>query len=197
MRHENDSKELKSSSETFRLSLRKKKIDEYMLKRRLGSNDENYSVKIANVFVKPEYKDKKFNTLLELLLFVSSIFQNQNSDNNDVKVGILLLKQAKINKITKDEIDESNILKYTFNIILKFIDDKIIVDELLGQLINFSYCLNPQENMDLVNKDYMDIYSKICSQYFNDNNIFIDLITLLGNLANDNPNAQKIFYDKK
>ena len=122
-----------------------------MLKRRLGSNDENYSVKISNVFVKPEYKDKKFNTLLELLLFVSSIFQNQNSDNNDVKVGILLLKQAKINKITKDEIDESNILKYTFNIILKFIDDKIIVDELLGQLINFSYCLNPQENMDLVN----------------------------------------------
>ena len=197
MRHENDTKELKSSSETFRLSLRKKKIDEYMLKRRLGSNDENYSVKIANVFVKPEYKDKKFNTLLELLLFVSSIFQNQNSDNNDVKVGILLLKQAKINKITKDEIDESNILKYTFNIILKFIDDKIIVDELLGQLINFSYCLNPQENMDLVNKDYMDIYSKICSQYFNDNNIFIDLITLLGNLANDNPYAQKIFYSTK
>ena len=51
--------------------------------------------------------------------------------------------------------------------------------------------------MDLLTDDYIDIYLKIFSQYFNDNFIFIDLITLLGNLANDNPNAQKIFYDKK
>ena len=79
------------------------------------------------------YKDKKFNTLLELLLFVSSIFQNQNSDNNDIKVAIHLLKQAKIQKISKDEINVSNILKYTSIIIPKFINDKIIVDELLVQ----------------------------------------------------------------
>ena len=38
MKNENDTKELKSSSETFRLSLRKQKFDEYMLKRRIGSN---------------------------------------------------------------------------------------------------------------------------------------------------------------
>ena len=50
--------------------------------------------------------------------------------------------------------------------------------------------------MDLLTDDYIDIYLKIFSQYFNDNFIFIDLITLLGNLANDNPNAQKIFYPK-
>jgi len=196
-KNENDTKELKSSSETFRLSLRKQKLSEYMLKRRLSLNDQNYSVQIANVLVKPEYKDKKFNTLLDLLIFVSSIFQNQNSDNNDVKVAIHLLRQAEIKKITKKEIDGSNILKYISNIILKFINDKIIVDELLGQLINFSYCLNPDTNMNLLTDDYMDIYSKISSQYFKDNIIFIDLITLLGNLANDNPCAQKIFYNTK
>ena len=140
---------------------------------------------------------QKKNTLLDLLIFVSSIFQNQNSDNNDAKVAIHLLRQAQIKKITKEEIDGSNILKYTSNIILKFINDKIIVDELLGQLINFSYLLNPDANMNLLTDDYMDIYSKISSQYFNDNIIFIDLITLLGNLANDNPYAQKIFYNTK
>jgi len=196
-KNENDTKELKSSSETFRLSLRKQKLSEYMIKRRLSLNNQNYSVQIANVLVKPEYKDKKFNTLLDLLIFVSSIFQNQNSDNNDVKVAIHLLRQAEIKKITKKEIDGSNILKYISNIILKFINDKIIVDELLGQLINFSYCLNPDTNMNLLTDDYMDIYSKISSQYFKDNIIFIDLITLLGNLANDNPCAQKIFYNTK
>ena len=197
MKKENDTKELKSSSETFRLSLRKQKLDEYILKRRIGSNAQNYSIEIANALVKPEYKDKKFNTLLELLLFVSSIFQNQNSDSNDAKVAIHLLRQAEIKKITKEEIDGSNILKYISNIILKFINDKIIVDELLGQLINFSYLLNPDANNNLLTDNYMDIYSKISSQYFNDNIIFIDLITLLGNLANDNPNAQKIFYNTK
>ena len=51
--------------------------------------------------------------------------------------------------------------------------------------------------MNLLTKDYMEIYSKISSQYYNDNIIFIDLITLLGNLANDNPCAQKIFYSTK
>ena len=101
MKKENDTKELKSTSETFRLSLRKQKLDEYILKRRIGSNAQNYSIEIANALVKPEYKDKKFNTLLELLLFVSSIFQNQNSDNNDIKVAIHLLKQAKIQKYQK------------------------------------------------------------------------------------------------
>jgi len=196
-KNEDDTKELKSSSETFRLSLRKQKLGDYILKRRLSLNDQNYSVKIANVFVKPEYKDKKFNTLLDLLVFVSNIFQNQNLDINDAKVAIHLLRQAKIKKITEEEINGSNILKYTSNIILKFINDKIIVDELLGQLINFSYCLNPEANMNLLTKDYMEIYSKISSQYYNDNIIFIDLITLLGNLANDNPCAQKIFYSTK
>ena len=136
-KNENDTKELKSSSETFRLSLRKQKLGEYILKRRLGLNDQNYSVKIANVLVKPEYKDKKFNTLIDLLIFVSSIFQNQNSDSNDAKVAIHLLRQAEIKKITKEEIDGSNILKYISNIILKFINDKIIVDELLGQFNKF------------------------------------------------------------
>ena len=196
-KNEDDTKELKSNSETFRLSLRKQKLGDYILKRRLSLNDQNYSVKIANVFVKPEYKDKKFNALLDLLVFVSNIFQNQNLDINDAKVAIHLLRQAKIKKITEEEINGSNILKYTSNIILKFINDKIIVDELLGQLINFSYCLNPEANMNLLTKDYMEIYSKISSQYYNDNIIFIDLITLLGNLANDNPCAQKIFYSTK
>ena len=196
-KNEDDTKELKSSSETFRLSLRKQKLGDYILKRRLSLNDQNYSVKIANVFVKPEYKDKKFNTLLDLLVFVSNIFQNQNLDINDAKVAIHILRQAKIKKITEEEINGSNILKYTSNIILKFINDKIIVDELLGQLINFSFCLNPEANMNLLTKDYMEIYSKISSQYYNDNIIFIDLITLLGNLANDNPCAQKIFYSTK
>ena len=148
--NENDTRELKSGTETFKLSLRKQKIGEYMLKRRLGSNDQNYSVQIANIIVKPEYNSKKFDTLLELLLFVSSIFQDQNSDINDVKFAIHLFKQAKIKNEIKDEVNESNILKYIANIILKFINDKIVVDELLGLLINFSFFFKTRNKYEFI-----------------------------------------------
>ena len=45
--------------------------------------------------------------------------------------------------------------------------------------------------------DYFQIYSKLSEKYFNDDIIFNDLITLLGNLSNDNKFAQKIFYETK
>jgi hypothetical protein len=71
----------------------------------------------------------------------------------------------------------------------------VIVDELLGLLVNFSFFLENESNMNLLTNDYMNIYAVISKQYFNDDVIFRDLITLLGNLANDNPSAQKIFYN--
>ena len=52
-------------------------------------------------------------------------------------------------------------------------------------------------NVNLLTNDYMKIYSEISTRYFNDNTVFNDLIILLGNLANDNPSAQKIFYNTK
>ena len=190
-------KDLKSSRTQNALSLRKQKIDEYILKRRLGSNSLIYSITKEQVLVRPEYKDKKFNSLLDMLLFSSKVFQDPNSDINDIKLIICLIKESEIKNYIKKEVSESNILKYICIIIQKYINDINIVDELITILINFTYYLTPEINMNLITNDYMKSYSEISSKYFNDDIIFIDLITLLGNLANDNPSAQKIFYNTK
>lgn len=194
---EKDIKELKSGREEHVLSLRKKKYAEILLKRRLGSNNKDYSIKIELIKVRPEFKEKRFDSLLDLLLFSSKVFQDTNSDIDDIKFIICLLKKAEIKNDIKNEISESNILKEMANVFQKYINDKIIVDELLNLLINFTYYLNFETNMNLITDDYMKIYSAISSKYFTDNTLFNDLIILLGNLANDNPSAQKIFYNTK
>ncbi len=192
---ENELKELKLSRTANALSLRKQKLNEYILKRRLGSNNQDYVIQFSEIIIKPEFKDKRFNSLLDLLNFSSRIFQDKNSDINDIKFIIYLLKQAQIKNDKKDEVSESNILKDIVHILQKYINDVIIVDELICILINFTYYLNPEMNVNLLTNDYMKIYSEISTRYFNDNTVFNDLIILLGNLANDNPSAQKIFYN--
>lgn len=194
---ENELKELKLSRTANALSLRKQKLNEYILKRRLGSNNQDYTIQFSEIIIKPEFKDKRFNSLLDLLNFSSRIFQDKNSDINDIKFIIYLLKQAQIKNDKKDEVSESNILKDIVHILQKYINDVIIVDELICILINFTYYLNPEMNVNLLTNDYMKIYSEISTRYFNDNTVFNDLIILLGNLANDNPSAQKIFYNTK
>ena len=194
---EKDLKELKSSRTDYSTSLRKKKYDEFILKSRHGSNDQKYSIKKNQIIVREEYKDISFNTLLDLLLFSSKVFQDINSNINDIRFIIYIINQTKIKKDIKEEVNESNILLSIANIFPKYINDIVIVDELLSILINFTFYLNPETNMNLITNDYMKIYSAISSQYFNDDIIFNDLIILLGNLANDNPSAQKIFYNTK
>ena len=194
----NDIEELKKEKYTHKEYLRKQKINKFIsLKRSIGANDQNYTIKVSDIIIKQEFKEKRFNTLLDLLSFSSSIFQNENSDINDIKFIIYLLKQTQIKNDTKDEINSSNILKDIAQIFKKYIENTIIIDELLGILINFSYFFKPETNMNLLTDDYMKIYSTISAKYFTDNVIFNDLIVLLGNLANDNPSAQKIFYNTK
>ena len=180
------------------MSLRKRKIDHHIfLKRKIGINDHNYTIKENELIIKPEFKDKKFNSLSDLLSFSSLIFQNDNSDINDIKFIIYLLKQTQIKNDKNNDLSNSNILKDIVLIMKKYINDIIIIDELLSILINFSFFLQQETNMNLLTNDYMQLYSTLANKYFNDNVIFDDLIILLGNLANDNPYAQKIFYNTK
>ena len=108
----NDIEELKKEKYTHKEYLRKQKINKFIsLKRSIGANDQNYTIKVSDIIIKQEFKEKRFNTLLDLLSFSSSIFQNENSDINDIKFIIYLLKQTQIKNDTKDEINSSNILK--------------------------------------------------------------------------------------
>ena len=190
-------KEIISSRRENSLSLRKKKYDEIILKSRFSTNIQKYSIQESQLIIKPEYKDKRFNSLLDLLNFCSQVFQDKNSDANDTKFIIFLLKKTEIKNDIKNEVSQSNILNDILFTISKYIDDLIILDELLCILINFTYFLNPEINSPLLLDNAMKIYSNISSKYFNDDTIFNDLIILLGNLANDNPKAQKIFFDNK
>ena len=178
------------------LSLRKKKLNEYILKRRLGINNKHYSIEKEEIIVKEEYKNKQFKDLTDSLNFCSIILGNEQSDINDIKFVIYLLKLTEI-KIDKGEVNNSNIMKEISKALNKYINDIIIVDEIISILINFSYYLNIETNMNLLTNEYLNIYSKITTLYFKDDVIFHDLIILLGNLANDNITAQKIFYQTK
>jgi hypothetical protein len=176
------------------LSLRKKKLNRELLKRRLGIDDAKYSINPEEIIIKEEYKNKKFETLNDILLFSASIFLNDNSDTNDIKYIICLVKKITINE-DKGEVVQSNILSGISKTLNKFIDDKVIVDQLLHILINFTYYL--ENCSDLLKKDYLSIFSNISQKYQNDQIIFSDLITALGNLTNDNIEAQNIFYQTK
>lgn len=196
---ENKEKELKDLGEQrveHSLSLRKQKLNKFLLKRRLGLNDNNYSIKKEEIIVKEELKNKKFNNLSDLLEFSSTILGDEKSDINEIKFIIYLLKITQI-KNDNGEVGKSNIIKEISKIMIKYIDNLIIVDELLSILINWSYYFSIEINMNLLTNEYMQIYSKITEKYFDDKVIFNDLITLLGNLADDNITAQKIFYETK
>ena len=194
---DNDLRDLRSSREQNRLSLRKRNIQDIIIKKRTGYNNINYTLDSKKIIVKPEYKDKRFNTLLDLLLFSSQIFQDEKSDINDIKFVIYLLKQSQIKNDIKNEVSDSNILKDIVIVLNKYINDVVVVDELISLLINFTFYLETETNMNLITNDYMKLYSSISSKYSNDNTIFNDLIILLGNLSNDNSSAQKIFYNTK
>jgi len=191
-----DLKELKEERTNNYLSLRKKKLNQYMLIKRLGLMNKNYAIKKEDIIVREEFKNKKFSDLPDLLNFCSGIFGDQKSDINDIKFAIVFLKLTQI-KEDKGEVSKSNIIPAIAQVITKYINDIIIVDELLSILIIFAYFLNIETLMDLINNYFLEIYSKLSVLYFKDKVIFHDLITLLGNLANNNRVAQKIFYQTK
>ena len=193
---EKEVKELNGQRRDFSLSLRKQKINKYILKRRLGINNSKYSIKKEEIIIKEEYKDKNFKDLIDLLNFSYTILTNEKSDINDIKFIISLLKLTEI-KNDKGEFTKSNILIGILKVFNIYINDMIIVDELISILINFTYYLTTESKINLITNEYLELYAKLSVQYFKDETIFQDLIILLGNLANDNITAQKIFYQSK
>ena len=177
------------------LSLRKQKLNKFILKRRLGLSNDN-SLKKEEIIIKEEYKTKQFKDITDLLNFSTIILNNEKSDINDIKFAICLLKATEI-KNDQGEVNNSNIIRELSKVLNNYINDRIIVNEILGILITFSFYLSIDTNMNLITNEYLNIYSKLSNQYFNDLNIFNNLIILLGNLAYNNNTAQKIFYQTK
>ena len=52
-------------------------------------------------------------------------------------------------------------MKEMTKIFVKYFNDKIIIDELISILINITYFLPVETNMDLLTNDYLQIYSKL------------------------------------
>ena len=193
---ENEIKNLSKQRIENNLSLRKKKLNKEILKRRLDTNNNSYIIKKEDIIIKEEYKSKTFNSITDLLNFCTMVLSNENSDINDIKFVIHLLKSTEI-KQDNGEVSKSNIITEISKLFIKYLNDKVIVDELLAILTVFSYYLSNETLMNLLTNDYLNIYSKISAQYFEDQIIFNDLIILLGNLSNDNIYAQNIFYQTK
>ena len=193
---ENEIKNLNKQRLENNLSLRKKKLNKEILKRRLNTSNNSYTIKKEDIIIKEEYKSKTFNSITDLLNFCTMVLSNENSDLNDIKFVIHLLKLTEI-KQDNGEVSKSNIITEISKLFIKCLNDKVIIDELLGILTNFSYHLSNETLMNLLTNEYLNIYSKISDQYFEDQIIFNDLIILLGNLSNDNIVAQNIFYQRK
>ena len=108
--YQKEVKELSNQKIEHSLSLRKKKLNEYIFKRRLESRNKTYSIKKEDIHIRPEFKDKKFKDIKELLNFCTNILGNEQSDINDIKFVIFMLKMTEIKK-DEGEISYSNFSK--------------------------------------------------------------------------------------
>ena len=75
---ENTEKELKNLRVGVlnnKLSLRKKKINNIIFKHRQLLNNENYSINISHIIVKPEFKEKKISLFKRIVPIFFKYFQ--------------------------------------------------------------------------------------------------------------------------
>ena len=107
-----------------------------------------------------------FEGLDEFVPLDDNIFKDKKSDINDIKYIIYLLKKEMIKYELKEEINETSILKDIVHVLNKFINEIIVVEELLCLLINFTFFLQSKMYMDLLTNEYIKIYSDIYIIYF-------------------------------
>jgi len=193
---------ISNERQEYGLSLRKKKLFNNFLKRRLedlkeDNNDKSkYEIKKETIKNFKEYEHIEFNYPHQILYFYEEIISSDPS-LDQIYLAIYTLKKIdwKQNSLSYITL---NFAEKTCDLLMKNIDNIIIVNEILQILIIITYYNNDNDRINsFTTIAYIIIYNKLFKKYFNDSFILRRLINLLGNLVYNNKNIQKIFYEYK
>ena len=193
---------ISNERQEYGLSLRKKKLFNNFLKRRLedlkeDNNDKSkYEIKKETIKNFKEYEHIEFNYPHQILYFYEEIISSDPS-LEQIYLAIYTLKKIdwKQNSLSYITL---NFAEKTCDLLMKNIDNIIIVNEILQILIIITYYNNDNDMISsFITIAYIIIYNKLFKKYFYDSFILRRLINLLGNLVYNNKNIQKIFYEYK
>lgn len=192
--------QLAQERDDYRLSLRKKKIEDKIMQKRLNTpvpseSTKNYCIDPQTLKIKDEYKSKQFNTLEELVLFVANLLSSQNLD--DILFGIFLLKKSNnLHNLPNEELlVQTNLIDYFYDLLNQYSDNKILVNEIIWVSVNISFNSNEKIIELFTTIKFLHCYSMLLKKYGNDEIITISLISLFGNLVCSNLKVQKLFYE--
>ena len=199
--YDNQKKDISNERELYGLSLRKKTLENNFLKKRLNNlepkdNLLKYKINVNSLNIKNEYKSLSFSTLKETLDKCSKILSiEQDKDNIYFIIFFLNKIQFKSNEIS---LIQSNIPNQLCLLLQKYIEDIILVNEILTIIINITYYCKKEVTLLFSEIPFLNIYNQILNKYNNEDKIiFSDLILIFGNLVCGDHQIQKLFYETK
>ena len=195
-KEEKEEKNYISERWTNGLTLRKKKLNAILSKKRgfeqfKKDGQKDYEIIKENLDLSYEIKNKKYDDLEQFLKEMKTYIQSENIELN--KYALYCIRTQTLNN---DNFNNKNILsellyKKDFisdilNLMQKYIDDKQVIYEGLWILINVLYY--EKENDELVlylsNNNCIQLYIKILDK--KDNTLRLNIYWLLSNLLNNN-----------
>jgi len=192
-------KQLQLEREEYGLSLRKRKMNNYLMKKReknLNENEEKqkkknpYEINISNLDISEEIKNKKYDSPNS---FIDSMIILLESNNiNEIKFAITNIRQQTNNmNFPITEMYNRNIVDKLMLVLFNNIKDYEIIYEVTWTIINFVTIINNQNLFSfLTNEPCLQIYIMILNlndKYLIENILWLICNTILGNsFANEN-----------
>ena len=178
------------------LSLRKRKINEILSKKRgfdkfKKDGKKEYQLEKDEINIPYEIKNKKYEDLDQFLKEMKKFIQNENIEYNKYAIYCLRIHQLNNDSTNNKNLYSELLVKQNFiydilNLIQKYLDNKKIIYEGLWIIINVLYFQN--NNMDLViflsSQQCIQLYKKILD--LKDNYLRLNLYWLLSNLFYNN-----------
>ena len=194
-KEENEEKNMANERWENGLSLRKRKINEILSKKRgfdrfKNEGQKDYQIMKEEINISYETKNKKYDDLDQFLKEMKIYIKSDNIEFN--KYALYCIRTQTINNegsnnktLYTELLLKQNFIMDIFNLIQKHFDNKKIIYEGLWILINILYYQN--NNIDLVinlsNQQCIQLYIKILDK--KDNCLRLNIYWLLSNLLNN------------
>lgn len=175
------------------LSLRKRKINEILSKKRgfdrfKIDGQKDYKIELEEINIPYEIKNKKYDNLENFLKEIKKFIQSENIEYN--KYALYCLRTQTISNEGSnnkneyaEQLQKQNFIFDILNLIQKYFDNKSIIYEGIWILINVLYYLNNNYDLALFlsNQQCIQLYLKILDK--KDNYLRFNLYWLLSNLC--------------
>ena len=186
-----DSKPYLAAREETRLTLRKRRLDDHLLKKReellrQRNTRSKYEISISTLSLPNEITAETFQSSKD---FVNKMIAYLQSNSIDIKkYAILKLREATVRQEAIDEMYQYNIVDYLFPLMNDNAQDDTIVYEVLWVLINVTTKYTTPEMVSKLLSEYSyNFYVNAFSKNVPD--VKENILWLLSNVTFDNPTA--------